>query len=361
MIGKKVWGKIISLCIVLMGCFLLTGFGENYSVQGEQSPVSFYENLLISGERAFLSGEYEKAVKVLEIAAFGLFFRKSSAAKAYVLLSLSYYHLNNRDSAGKFLVEATRLLSEEELKKLDLNIDDTDRGVLESLIQDLDIFRAATAPSVLAEDPRLLEKPPPTPEKKVPERKNIPESVDKKTAAQKKTMPKTVDERIAQLIEIRTTKQPEQLKEKAEIPSKKEMKKKPVQKRQEKESQIEGLEELFILDQPVQEKILSEIRIQKGTDSLDVRILFQPYTLHQIFEITDMPPKRIVIDIHNITGIRAGRSIDINDFGITSIRTGMFKANVARVVFDAEGDLPAYKLEKIEDGLRLAIEKLRSE
>ena len=88
MTGNKVWGKSISLCIVLVSCFLMPGFGENGSRQGEQSPVSFYEKLLLSGEKAFFSGEYDKAIKELEIAAFGLFLRKFSAAKAYVSASL---------------------------------------------------------------------------------------------------------------------------------------------------------------------------------------------------------------------------------------------------------------------------------
>ncbi len=361
MTGNNVWGKVISLCIVFMCCFLLTGFGQKNSGQGEQSAISFYENLLLSGERAFFSGDYEKAVKELEIAAFGLFLRKFSAAKAYILISLSYYHLDNQDSAGEFLIEAARLLGEEDLRELDLNIDDSNRKVLESLIQDFDIFKAARTLQVPEEDPLPLEESPPTPVKKEPENKEKTKSVDQKAAQQKKTMPKTVDERIAQLIEKRKKELPEQLKEKAEVPLKKKTEKKTTQKSQENDSQITGLEELFVQDESVQENKLTEIWIQKGTNVLDVRILFQPYTSHQIFEITNVPPNRIVIDINNINGIKAGRSIDVNDFGITSIRTGMFKANIARVVFDAEGALPAYRLEKIKNGLRLIIERSPSD
>jgi len=328
MTGKKVWGKFISLCIVLLSCFLLAGFGKNDSGQGEQAPLSFYENLLLSGEEAFFSGEYKKAIKELEIAAFGLFQRRFSVAKAYVLISLSYYHLDNLDSAEGFLREADRLLSEEELKELELNISDSEREVLESLIQDFDVFSAAADPPVLKEERPSLELS--TPPKKEPE---------------KKKMPETVDERIAQLVEQRKKQQPGQLKEKAE----------------EKIPQIEGLEELFVFDKPVQEQILSEIWIQKGTSTLRVGIVFQPNTQHHVFEITDIPPKRIVIDIHNISGIKVGRSIDINDFGIASIRTGMFKDNIVRVVFDAVGDLPTYRIEKTEDGIRVVIEKQPSE
>ncbi len=334
MTGNKFLGKSISLCIVLMSCFLLAGFGKNDSGQSEQSPLSFYENLLFSGEEAFFSGEYKKAIKELEIAAFGLFQRKYSVAKAYVLISLSYYHLDNRDSAGEFLKNAARLLSVEEMKELELSISDSNREMLESLIQDFDVFGAAADTPVFKENPVILEKTPLTPLKEEPE---------------KKKMPETVDERIAQLVEQRKKQQPAQKKEKAG------------EKGQEKISKIEGREELFVLDEVVQGQILSEIWIQKGTNTLVVGIVFQPNTQHHVFEITDILPKRIIIDIHNTFGINAGRSININDFGITSIRTGMFKDNIVRVVFDAAGDLPTYRIEKTEDGLKLVIKKQPSE
>ncbi len=342
MAGNKVWGKFIPLCVVLMSCFLLAGFVKNDSEQGEQSPLSFYEKLLLSGEEAFFSGEYNKAIKELEIAAFGLFQRKYSAAKAYVLISLSHYHLDNRDSAGGFLKEAARLLVEKELKELELSISDSDRAVLEKLIQEFDVFSGEAEFPIFEEVSPSKEKSSPTPVKKEPEKKKIPENVD---------------ERIAQLVQQRKKQQPEQLKVKDEVPVKKEAEKKTADKNQENISPIKGLEELFVLDDSVQEQTLSDIWINKGTSTLDVGIVFQPDAKHQVFEITNIPPKRIVIDIHNIKGIEAGRSIDINDFGITSIRTGMFKDNIARVVFDAVGDLPIYRIEKTEDGLRVVIEK----
>lgn len=333
MAGNKFRRKFVSLCIVLMSCFLLAGFMKNNSGQSEQSPLSFYEKLLLSGEKAYLSGEYNKAIKELEIAAFGLFQRKYSVAKAYVLISLSHYHLDNRDSAGGFLKDAARLLSEEELKELELSISGSDRELLESLIREFGVFDAAADSPVLEEDPPPLKKTPLTPVKKEPEKK----------------MPETVDERIAQLVEQRKKQQLEQ--SKIKIP----------QIGQEKDTQIAGLEELFVLDNIVQGQIPSGIWIQKGTSTLIVGIEFQPNTKHLAFEITDIPPNRIVIDIHNTSGIDAGRSININDFGITSIRTGMFKDNIARIVIDAEGELPSYRIEKTDDGLKVVIKKQPSE
>jgi len=339
----------------------VSGFGLNDFRQEEQSPVSFYENLLLSGEEALFSGEYQRAIKELEIAAFGLFHKKDSAAKAYTLISLSYYHLENREKAEKFLKDAALFVSEDELRAIELNIDNADRDVLESLIQDFDVFGDAKELPVLEEDPLPLEEPqkvnPPIPEKTEQAKIEQDKTEQAKIEQEKKVMPLSVDERITQLVEEREKQQQEQVKEKAGIPVKKEMAKKPAEKNQEERSQIKEMEEIFILDEPVQKSILSEIRIQKGANSIEIGILFQPYTQHKVFEIIDAPPKRIVIDISNITGIKAGQSIDINDVGITSIRTGMFKVNVARVVFDAVGDLPTYRIEKTEGGLRVVIEK----
>jgi len=311
------------------------GFGLNDFRQEEQSTSSFYENLLRSGEEALLSGEYQRALKELEIAAFGLFHRKSSAAKAYLLMSLSSYHLENRENAEKFLKDAALLVSEEELREIDLNIKDVDRDVLEGLIPD-----AYVVDSVSKEKPTSIQD-------KKEQDKREQDKIDQAKIEQDK-----IDQAKIEQDKIEQAK-----KEKDEILVEKDAIKKPPEIIKEEGTEIEGLEELFILNEPVQKSILSEIRIQKRINTINIGILFQPYSQHQTFEIVDALPKRIVIDISDIKGIKAGRSIAVNDFGITSIRTGMYKFNVARIVFDAVGDIPTYRIEKTEGGLRVVIEK----
>ena len=221
MTGNKVWGKLFVLGIILTSFFLLPGCGQNDFGQGDQSPASFYETILLSGEEAFFSGEYKKAIKELEIAAFGLFHRKILAAKAYILISLSYSHLEDRDNAGEFLKEAASLVNEQELRAIELNIDDSDSEMLESLIQDFDVFSDATELPVLEEDPPSLEEPQKVNlEEKAPP---IPEKTEQAKIEQKKKE----QERIEQ--------------------EKKEQEKKTAEKIQEKDIQIEGLEELFII------------------------------------------------------------------------------------------------------------------
>ena len=66
-----------------------------------------YEKLLREGEKSYLARNYGEAVKVLEIAAFGLHRENKLLSKAYAYLSLCYYHLKNnvksKDYFGKVL------------------------------------------------------------------------------------------------------------------------------------------------------------------------------------------------------------------------------------------------------------------
>lgn len=352
MTGNRVLGKILIFGIVLTGCFIAAGFGLNDFRQSEQSTLSFYENLLLSGEEAFISGEYEKAIKELEIAAFGLFQSKHLVAKAYILMGLSYHHLENPNNAEGFLKKAGQLLNQDELIVLELNIDESDSKILEKLIQDYNVYLVETDPPLSEE-----ESPPPElplPPKIEPEKKIQQEAVEEKpppvieqeiTQPEKKILPETAQKIPPPVNKQEKTQPPEQSKTISE------------EKSQEKEIQIEGLEKLFLPDEAVEEPIVSEIWIHKETNAIEIGILFQSNSRHQVFEITDIPPNRIVIDIYDIRRIKASGSIDIHDYGITLIRSGMYKDTIARVVIDAEGDLPSYKLEKSEDGLRVVIEK----
>jgi len=290
------------------------GFPQIDTGQNELSPASFYESLLQRGENSYLGGEFEKAIRELEIAAFGLFHKNRDAAKAYILMGLSYFHLEDLAHAEESLNRAAKMITEEELETLGLSLDESDKQNLRSLVKDFGVFFAAGNES---EEEKVLS----WTEIQVPE-KPVEESTPPpvvKTEPEKKDTPAKVEK-------------PE-------------------------ENQIEGLEELFILDPPSPEGILAEIKIQRLDTTCRIYIVFQPYTRHGVFEITDEPPNRIVIDIPGITGLRVESSIKVDDFGIASIRTGMYKPTTARVVFDAFGELPPYRVETSDRGLLVIIDR----
>jgi len=78
----------------------------------------FYLERLISGERAFLDGNYETAVEELKIALFGVQTEKQLKAKAYLFLGMSHYHLDEKAVARTYLKDAQDYLGTEGLRDL---------------------------------------------------------------------------------------------------------------------------------------------------------------------------------------------------------------------------------------------------
>lgn len=62
-------------------------------------------------------------------------------------------------------------------------------------------------------------------------------------------------------------------------------------------------------------------------------------------------PPRLVVDLAPASKIEAKAITEVNAFGLTNIRTGMFQAMIARIIFDFGGDVPGYELKKTETGL----------
>ncbi|GAG53739.1 unnamed protein product [marine sediment metagenome] len=101
--------------------------------------------------------------------------------------------------------------------------------------------------------------------------------------------------------------------------------------------------------------LLNKISLTKEENTLEVDIIFGPYTSHRHFELSE--PNRIVLDLINIEDILSDRHLEVNDFGIQTIRAGMFKTNAARVVFDLKDKLSPYKITKTKKGLKITFRK----
>ena len=112
--------------------------GEGTLLGQEVDP--FYLNLLNQGEKSLLESSYRKAIDELEIAVFGLTNETRLEAKAYVYMSLSYFHLNDLEQSKKYFKKAQEAIEGKDLQDLDL--DESVRTDLESLIN---LFKAETA------------------------------------------------------------------------------------------------------------------------------------------------------------------------------------------------------------------------
>ncbi|GEM_PF-2279955 len=105
--------------------------------------------------------------------------------------------------------------------------------------------------------------------------------------------------------------------------------------------------------------LLNKISLTKEENTLEVDIIFGPYTSHRHFELSE--PNRIVLDLINIEDILSDRHLEVNDFGIQTIRAGMFKTDAARVVFDLKDKLSPYKITKTKKGLKITFRKKKTE
>lgn len=96
---------------------------------------------------------------------------------------------------------------------------------------------------------------------------------------------------------------------------------------------------------------VEKIVISKAEKTLEVRVLLSFFSYYRQFELPG--PNRVVIDFFDTRSIKAPRFLRVNALGVRGIRTGMYKPGIARVVFDMIDQIPPYKIESIENGLRI--------
>jgi hypothetical protein len=96
---------------------------------------------------------------------------------------------------------------------------------------------------------------------------------------------------------------------------------------------------------------LEKIVVSKTEKTLEVRILSSFFSYYRQFELTG--PNRVVIDCFDTSAIKAPRFLRVNALGVRGIRTGMFRPGIARIVFDMLDGIPPYRIESIENGLRI--------
>ncbi len=96
---------------------------------------------------------------------------------------------------------------------------------------------------------------------------------------------------------------------------------------------------------------LEKIVISKTEKTLEVKVLLSFFSYYRQFELSG--PNRVVIDCFDTRSIKVPSFLRVNALGVRGIRTGMFRPGTARVVFDMIDQIPPYKNESIENGLRI--------
>lgn len=96
---------------------------------------------------------------------------------------------------------------------------------------------------------------------------------------------------------------------------------------------------------------LKDIVVQKTGTELQVNVKIQGKFSFEIFEL--QKPNRLIVDFSSIEKISSEPTIQINDFGVLSVRAGQFQPKVARLVFDLDEKTPLHRISQVEDGLKI--------
>jgi hypothetical protein len=94
---------------------------------------------------------------------------------------------------------------------------------------------------------------------------------------------------------------------------------------------------------------LKGLTSQKTEKGVDITVRIEGEFLYQAQALSN--PTRLALDLSPVQKIEAPLYTEINEFGLTSIRTGQFTPMIARVVFDFSGAMPGYAISKTDTGL----------
>ncbi len=97
--------------------------------------------------------------------------------------------------------------------------------------------------------------------------------------------------------------------------------------------------------------VLEKIDLDQTADFLKAVIGISGEFGYQHFELKD--PSRLVIEISPVGEIRTEESYDIDAFGVKAVRTGRFKPETARIVFDLRETLPSYEIVQVANGIEV--------
>ncbi len=104
-----------------------------------------------------------------------------------------------------------------------------------------------------------------------------------------------------------------------------------------------------ILSQDVPQ--LSNIHVNKSQNQLEVQLEITGTINYESFTLFN--PNRLVIDLLQVREFSNAAEIDVNDFGVTRIRTAKNQPDVIRVVFDLDDTVPSYSIEDRQGSIHI--------
>lgn len=102
--------------------------------------------------------------------------------------------------------------------------------------------------------------------------------------------------------------------------------------------------------------VLERIDLDQTADFLKAAIVISGEFSYQHFELKD--PSRLVVEISPAGEIRTKESYEIDVFGVKAVRTGRFKPDTARIVFDLAEAIPTYEVVQVANGIEVVFRRV---
>jgi len=107
----------------------------------------------------------------------------------------------------------------------------------------------------------------------------------------------------------------------------------------------------LLFSQEAEARAIENIEFQSTENRVEISIEYEGDVDFESFML--FRPNRLAIDLPGIERVSSSPSVDVNEMGITSIRSAVYSPGVVRVVLDFAEKIPQYKIEDSENGLKI--------
>lgn len=107
----------------------------------------------------------------------------------------------------------------------------------------------------------------------------------------------------------------------------------------------------LLFSQGAEARAIENIGFKKIGNRVEVSIEYKGDVDFESFML--FGPNRLAVDLMGIEKISSPLNVDVNEMGITSIRSAVYSPGVVRVVLDFSDEIPRYKIEDFEKGLKI--------
>lgn len=107
----------------------------------------------------------------------------------------------------------------------------------------------------------------------------------------------------------------------------------------------------LLFSQEDQAKAIENIGYKKFENQVEVSIEYEGDVDFESFVL--FGPNRLAVELPGIEKVSSSPNVDVNEMGIASIRSAVYSPGVVRVVLDFSDEIPRYKIEDSETGLKI--------